>query len=205
MSRVAGGRAAEMLISAQIIQSCGSNVNDHLVETLILISACVTASAKKVTAVLPLFPYSRTTDIPYLSPGAALSRKSDSVNKKEHPSKSSTPDATNGEDGMHTAQIEDHDQPSEISQHDARQQRFTSANRHSKPSSIVNGLPHTGNPSPTSSKIPSYQTQPGYKSWVANAGTLVANLLTSAGANHIITMDLHDAQYQGYFDMPCDK
>jgi len=40
---------------------------------------------------------------------------------------------------------------------------------------------------------------------VAQAGTLVADLLTCAGADHIITMDLHDPQYQGFFDIPVDN
>lgn len=33
---------------------------------------------------------------------------------------------------------------------------------------------------------------------------LVANLLTQAGANRILAMDLHSAQIQGYFDIPMD-
>ncbi len=33
---------------------------------------------------------------------------------------------------------------------------------------------------------------------------LVANLLTTAGANRVITMDLHAAQIQGFFDIPVD-
>jgi ribose-phosphate pyrophosphokinase len=33
---------------------------------------------------------------------------------------------------------------------------------------------------------------------------LVANLITEAGANRILAMDLHSAQIQGYFDIPCD-
>lgn len=33
---------------------------------------------------------------------------------------------------------------------------------------------------------------------------LVANLLTNAGADRILTMDLHAAQIQGYFDIPVD-
>jgi ribose-phosphate pyrophosphokinase len=33
---------------------------------------------------------------------------------------------------------------------------------------------------------------------------MVANLLTSAGANRILTMDLHAAQIQGFFDIPMD-
>ena len=34
---------------------------------------------------------------------------------------------------------------------------------------------------------------------------LVANLLTKAGANRILTLDLHAAQIQGFFDIPVDN
>jgi ribose-phosphate pyrophosphokinase len=50
-----------------------------------------------------------------------------------------------------------------------------------------------------------FKPRPGYRQWVAQAGTLVADLLTCAGADHIITMDLHDPQYQGFFDIPVDN
>ena len=33
---------------------------------------------------------------------------------------------------------------------------------------------------------------------------LVANMLTAAGADRILTMDLHAAQIQGFFDIPVD-
>src|SRR5437868_11768467 len=36
------------------------------------------------------------------------------------------------------------------------------------------------------------------------AAKLVANLLTQAGANRILTIDLHAAQIQGFFDIPVD-
>jgi len=39
---------------------------------------------------------------------------------------------------------------------------------------------------------------------VAITAKLVANLLTRAGADRIITIDLHSAQIQGYFDIPLD-
>ncbi|MBV8253995.1 MAG: ribose-phosphate pyrophosphokinase [Chitinophaga sp.] len=39
---------------------------------------------------------------------------------------------------------------------------------------------------------------------VAIGSKLVANLLTSAGANRVITMDLHAPQIQGFFDIPVD-
>jgi hypothetical protein len=53
--------------------------------------------------------------------------------------------------------------------------------------------------------VSTFQAKPGYKQWVAQAGTLVADLLTCAGADHIITLDLHDSQYQGFFDVPVDN
>ncbi|TPX57919.1 ribose-phosphate diphosphokinase [Powellomyces hirtus] len=34
---------------------------------------------------------------------------------------------------------------------------------------------------------------------------LVANMLTVAGANHVITMDLHASQIQGFFNIPVDN
>lgn len=39
---------------------------------------------------------------------------------------------------------------------------------------------------------------------VSIAAKLVANLLTAAGVNRIITMDLHADQIQGFFDVPVD-
>lgn len=39
---------------------------------------------------------------------------------------------------------------------------------------------------------------------VAIGSKLVANMLTAAGADRVITMDLHAAQIQGYFDIPVD-
>ena len=34
---------------------------------------------------------------------------------------------------------------------------------------------------------------------------LVANMLTTAGADRVLTMDLHAAQIQGFFDIPVDN
>jgi len=42
--------------------------------------------------------------------------------------------------------------------------------------------------------------QPG----VAITGKLIADLLTKAGANRIVAMDLHSDQIQGFFDIPVD-
>ncbi|KAG1749542.1 phosphoribosyltransferase-like protein [Suillus lakei] len=83
-----------------IIQSGCSDVNDNLMELLILISACKTASARRITAVIPCFP--------------------------------------------------------------------------------------------TESRAPI-------------TAKLVANMLVSAGCDHVITMDLHASQIQGFFDIPVDN
>uniref|UniRef100_A0A8H7NL86 Ribose-phosphate pyrophosphokinase N-terminal domain-containing protein n=1 Tax=Bionectria ochroleuca TaxID=29856 RepID=A0A8H7NL86_BIOOC len=53
-----------------ILQSGSGSVNDHLIELCIMISACKIGSAKRVTAVVPLFPYSRQPDWPYNKAGA---------------------------------------------------------------------------------------------------------------------------------------
>uniref|UniRef100_V5GG01 ribose-phosphate diphosphokinase n=1 Tax=Kalmanozyma brasiliensis (strain GHG001) TaxID=1365824 RepID=V5GG01_KALBG len=81
--------------------------NDSLMELLIILSACKTASARRITAVIPSFPYSR---------------------------------------------------------HDKKD-----------------------------------------KSRAPITAKLVANMLTVAGADHVITLDLHASQIQGFFDIPVDN
>ena len=81
--------------------------NDSLVELLIILSACKTASARRITAVIPSFPYSRQT-------------------KKD-------------------------------------------------------------------------------KGRVPITAKMIANMITVAGAEHVITVDLHDSQIQGFFDIPVDN
>ena len=39
----------------------------------------------------------------------------------------------------------------------------------------------------------------------AISAKLVANLITEAGANRVVTLDLHSAQIQGFFDIPTDN
>ncbi|CAG5114044.1 Oidioi.mRNA.OKI2018_I69.chr2.g8126.t1.cds [Oikopleura dioica] len=90
-----------------IVQTSNEKVNDLVMETLIMTSACVTASANRVFVVLPCFPYSR------------------------------------------------------LDQRGAERK--------------------------------------------AIGGKLIANLLTTAGATAIITMDLHSEQTEGFFDIPVDN
>ncbi|XP_039621815.1 ribose-phosphate pyrophosphokinase 2-like isoform X1 [Polypterus senegalus] len=94
-----------------IIQSGCGEVNDNLMELFIMINACKTASASRVTAVIPCFPYARQ---------------------------------------------------------DKR------------------------------SKIEASQRAP-------ITAKLIANMLSVSGADHIITMDLHASQIQGFFDIPVDN
>lgn len=90
-----------------ILQSVSTNVNDNLMELLIMINACKTASAKRITAVIPCFPYSRQ-------------------DKKD-------------------------------------------------------------------------------KSRAPISAKLVSNMISVAGADNVITMDLHASQIQGFFDIPVDN
>ncbi|XP_013409908.1 ribose-phosphate pyrophosphokinase 2 isoform X1 [Lingula anatina] len=90
-----------------IVQSGCGEINDMLMELLIMINACKIASASRVTAVIPCFPYARQ-------------------DKKD-------------------------------------------------------------------------------KSRAPISAKLVANMLSVSGADHIITMDLHASQIQGFFDIPVDN
>jgi ribose-phosphate pyrophosphokinase len=51
---------------------------------------------------------------------------------------------------------------------------------------VVNGISRQA-----TTKPPAFEPMVGYRQWVAQAGTLIADLLTCAGADHVITMDLH--------------
>jgi ribose-phosphate pyrophosphokinase len=205
-----------------IIQSGGGKVNDHLMELLIVISACKTASAKKVTAVLPLFPYSRQSDIPYNKTGQPLLKGTsqstaysyESVPSTPHPERDPTFASANGHTlhkAMSRTQLDDIDQSP--TSHQARFKQYEgqekpnyfpgSRKRGDSSASLGNGLRETE--AAVQGAQGSFKPQPGYKQWVAQAGTLVADLLTCAGADHIITMDLHDPQYQGFFDIPVDN
>ncbi|KAK8130489.1 ribose-phosphate pyrophosphokinase 3 [Apiospora kogelbergensis] len=91
-----------------ILQSTApNNINDGLMELLIMIHACRTASARRITAVIPNFPYARQ-------------------DKKD-------------------------------------------------------------------------------KSRAPISAKLIANMLQTAGCNHVITMDLHASQIQGFFNVPVDN
>ena len=214
-------------------------------ELLITISACKTASARKVvctrlsvflipraltfsqTAVLPMFPYSRQSDVPYNKAGAPLSKTSNHYNKPpfENASQSSTAKGIDGvEKRLSKTRMDELSSPQSSQQHphnpssghkapnrseteDSNKSDLSARNRNVSSISMVNGSSQEEYASSASSggKGTPFQPRPGYKQWVAQSGTLVADLLTSAGADHVITMDLHDPQYQGFFDIPVDN
>jgi ribose-phosphate pyrophosphokinase len=197
-----------------VIQSGCGRVNDHLVELFITISACKTASAKRVTAVLPHFPYSRQSDIPYNKTGAPLAKPGSSSGKDfTFESRPVTPGPDSYGPGLSHAAVERElsrlaiDKSQDVNVNgiagtNGRTQPGTPLRRTNTAESLVNGV---GRNNGFNNDYAPNRANTGYKQWVAQAGTLVADLLTCAGADHIITMDLHDPQYQGFFDIPVDN
>lgn len=205
-----------------IIQSASGSegsVNDHFMELCIMISACKTGSANKVTAVMPLFPYSRQPDIPYEKAGQPhykqnYEKKNGNYSFESRPA---TPgpgltqsiSLSNGGLGMDSLQkklgkasLEQNSKAAEASR--PNHSRTISTVHDNKPL-------YTNHDDSNPSAFQQFTgdskqfNQPGYKSWVAQAGKLVADLLVESGADHVITMDLHDPQYQGFFDIPVDN
>ncbi|TID26991.1 phosphoribosyl pyrophosphokinase [Venturia nashicola] len=200
-----------------IIQSGGGKVNDHLMELLITISACKTASASRVTAVLPLFPYSRQSDIPYNKSGAPLSKGLATAQANggyTFDSRPQTPKveaadrkhAANGTDGLHKqlGRLQLGEGMDGANGNGLTNGVSSKPGKSDHIKDRVNGT-STEKQTHERTKPPHFEPQRGYRQWVAQAGTLVADLLTCAGADHVITMDLHDPQYQGFFDIPVDN
>ncbi|XXG95972.1 ribose-phosphate pyrophosphokinase [Hypoxylon texense] len=224
-----------------IIQSGGGSINDHLIELCIMISACKTGSAKRVTAVLPLFPYSRQPDLPYNKVGAPLSKHPVDIPKDKYTFESVP--ATPGPGIAKTAGFNKetdlarvmsrtslsngvgHPPPRNNSENYFNANSNTNGHANGHANGYTNGHSNGDTPSAHSQHVLShsragsytthdyenpalistFQAKPGYKRWVAQAGTLVADLLTCAGADHVVALDLHDPQYQGFFDIPMDN
>ncbi|KAF9150785.1 ribose-phosphate pyrophosphokinase [Mortierella sp. AD011] len=247
-----------------IIQSgCGA-VNDNLMELLIMLAACKTASARRITAVIPCFPYARQPDAPYKKNGMPLSRVPrdvffgytgsstpfslpvtpavtplqtpsldrvdrknpfdkmfDSINESNSDVESAATSPTlSPAAGIHgngsgviptlsTLRSEGANNNSDLvkkgflAPRGIRTQPNPLAVQAGTPAIFTNGVAAGGQTCVTSDQVNPQKA--GYKHWVARSGTLIANLLVTAGADHIITMDLHDPQFQGFFDIPVDN
>ncbi|KAK8143423.1 hypothetical protein MY1884_005611 [Beauveria asiatica] len=207
-----------------IVQSGSGNVNDNLIDLCIMISACKTGSAKRVTAVVPLFPYSRQPDWPYNKAGAPLSRSHENGPKQDYtfesvpatprpggPKSSGLNNGVNSlaeklaKNSISQEKPENVDSFTPSKRADSAASLTSHARGHTAEGSVSSQRSFTTHDYEKPSNVPAFHAKPGYKQWVAQAGTLVADLLTCAGADHIITMDLHDPQYQGFFDIPVDN
>jgi ribose-phosphate pyrophosphokinase len=165
-----------------------------------VISACKTGSAKRVTAVLPLFPYSRQPDLPYNKVGAPLSKPSNDVPRHKYTFESVP--ATPAPGIAKSASFNTDELAKVLSKASVVNGRSNGAvtprsitGENSFSSAETNGAHHQqGSISSAAGSftthdyenprlISSFQAKPGYKRWVAQAGTLVADLLTCAGAD----------------------
>ncbi|KAL5601448.1 hypothetical protein BROUX41_002565 [Berkeleyomyces rouxiae] len=168
-----------------IIQTASGKVNDNFIELCIMISACKTGSARRITVVMPLFPYSRQPDVPYAKTGAPLgSNRTHSKSDYTFESVPSTPHPNTNKSATFSSST------------DITEQLANST------VSTPTGTTHPDSNGYISKEL---QVNPGYKQWIAQPGALIADLLTCAGADHILTMDLHDSQFQGFFDKPVDN
>ena len=188
-----------------------------------MISACKIGSARRVTAVMPLFPYSRQPDLPYNKAGAPLYKAPSDVPKKDYtfesvpatpmPGGTRSATLTNGMDiterllkatltngnsavGSPTKSRANGDSyfgsnaPNGGKENDANGVNGVngvngaSSRRAHANSTSSNSGNYTTHNYENPSIISAFQGRPGYKQWVAQAGTLVANLLTCAGADH---------------------
>ncbi|KAG7887352.1 hypothetical protein KL925_004703 [Ogataea polymorpha] len=147
-----------------IVQSGAGHVNDLFMQLLIMISACKMASAKRITVVCPLFFYSRQVE-------SQASKRGVPGGAQHRGSK--VPDSVPQSPRL----------PSRVNVRDPSPKNVLSHRSVSTGSSLKTLRTNEA----------SIANPTGYRSWIAQSGTLIANLLTSAGANHIITMDLHDA------------
>lgn len=140
---------------------------------------------------LPLFPYSRQPDVPYKKAGAPMSRvgPDSSVPPTPGPGIARSAGLDNGTDMsglMSKASLGEGVNGSPV--------------KKSAPNGINGSLSRPGTSGPGSpltrtftthnyenpGLVSTFQAKPGYKQWVAQAGTLVADLLTCAGADHIV-------------------
>lgn len=166
----------------------------------LVISACKTGSAKRVTAVLPLFPYSRQPDLPYNKAGAPLNKAPsdsgrytfESVPATPGPGLPRTDGLTSGIDitkmlAKASLAHNNHNGAHKVNGDGAQSGAEGPDGRNHASSSSISSVTgaFTTHDYENPQMINAFQAKPGYKQWVAQAGTLVADLLTCAGADHV--------------------
>ncbi|CAG5933258.1 unnamed protein product [Menidia menidia] len=161
-----------------IVQSGCGEINDNLMELLIMINACKIASSSRVTAVIPCFPYARQD-------------KKDKVSRTPEPP---------GEDGRWA-----------LSGAKGRRAPASAAFTRGRPgycrslSGDAAEGPFSAEPQEDRGTRRSAVCWFLLQSRAPISAKLVANMLSVAGADHIITMDLHASQIQGFFDIAVDN
>lgn len=163
---------------------------------------------------LPLFPYSRQSDIPYNKTGAPLAKvpgrsrtgtySLDSHPQTPHPGQPESAGLTNGSAALHhqlsKVKLDERNgitsNPASPVKTNGVKGDKTAYFNGDHGTNGTNGTSGTQTPGTltrqaTITKPPAFEPQVGYRQWVAQAGTLIADLLTCAGADHVITMDLH--------------
>lgn len=167
-----------------------------------MISACKTGSAKRVTAVLPFFPYSRQPDLPYNKAGAPLNKAPSDSGKYTFESVPATPGpGLPRSDGLSSGiDITKMLAKASLAQNNGAAKMNgdgvyfgadgPNGRNHAGSVSSVTGA-YTTHDYENPQMINAFQSKPGYKQWVAQAGTLVADLLTCAGADHVCVSQLN--------------
>ncbi len=173
-------------------------VNDYFIELCIMVSACKTGSAQRITVVLPLFPYSRQPDIPFSKVGAPLIGSSSSEHDKGEP----------GSDAKGKGAIDNTSSENALALVSNGVGMLDMMRGVTLMLPVMSSAPqqHPGSYTTHDYENPSLmlalQARSGHKQFTAQAGSLVANLLTCAGADRVLTCDLHESAYQGFFDIP---
>ncbi|KAK3308923.1 phosphoribosyltransferase-like protein [Chaetomium strumarium] len=193
-------------------------VNDYFVELCIMISACKTGSARRVTAVLPLFPYSRQPDLPFSKAGAPLVAGAGRTRRGEKGDGYYTFESVPVTPGPNIPRTAGLMMSAGLDVGEVMAGLPPSGNREEQLPTNGTGTAG-GNGQAAPSRPGSYTThdyenpalmmalhaRSGHKMLMAQAGSLVADLLTCAGADRILTCDLHESSYQGFFDIPVDN
>lgn len=161
--------------------SSTSQANEHASP---VISACKTGSAKRVTAVTPLFPYSRQPDLAYRKQGAPLSKP---TSDSKYTFESVPPTPGHGvaqSDALSNGDLSKALNKVRLSHHE---QNGTTGRSHSGSLSQPNSFTtHDYDVNLDPKAVEAVEAKPGYKRWVAQAGTLIADLLTCAGADQYV-------------------